>query len=256
MSDTNKTDGQHGESALMQLWMAMSGASSGHHEEAPGLDKKSVVSGHEPDTFGVKAIIYVPIAVMITIVMTYIIVTGAFKYVNSTGGDAIASNDPTTNERFARISSTQPVVADPAKADTAVGQPRLEYLRQVDKERNGQIDPPYLRSFRPIPTGNSPEIYPQDLEPARYVDPTTRKKSLIEFEWIDKAKNIAQIPIAKAIESLLSQPELKLKVMDKPVSPVGTTANKAKLSNGGQSTPSKPKSEAPTAPVPPLPKGK
>ena len=73
MHDHNK------ESPLQALWMSMTGASSGHHEEIPGIDSKSISVGHEPDEFNPRGIIYVPIAVVLTLIVTYTIITSLFE---------------------------------------------------------------------------------------------------------------------------------------------------------------------------------
>jgi hypothetical protein len=233
MSDKN----QQQDTPMEAMWMALTGASAHLHEEIPGINKDSQKVGHEPDEFGLRAIVYVPIAVTLVLVLTYVIVSGTFRYVIGRG-DTIAENKP-FNDRAGRISSEIPKALD-ANAP-AVPQPRLEGIREVDLSRNGKVDPPYLRSFRPTEQGNSPEIYPEFLRPENFVDPTTHTRSLIEYNWVDEGKKIVQIPIDDAISMLLDKKKLPVKAGAGPAA-IGTLG-KAKLSSGGRGGPAEPKVE-------------
>lgn len=240
MSDANH-EPQHEESPLNQLWVAMTGASAGHGEAPPGIEAKSINVGHEPDQFGINGIIAVPAAVVITLVLTYLVVTGVFAILKSPQEIAASQGQKPSNERFGRISSTDPHAVD-GDPNTAVPQPRLEYIRQVEDKRSGETtpDPAYLRSFIPkLGSNNSPEIYPQFLYAENFVDPTSGKHALSENEWVAKDKGLAQISIDNAVKLMTTTK----KPGSKPgsVAPLPGTLGKAKLSTGGRGGPSEPK---------------
>jgi len=245
MSDTPQKP-THEETPLNQLWVAMTGASAGHGEAPPGLDDKAAAVGHEPDAFGLKGIVAIPIAIVLVLIMTYLVVTGVFAYVKSPQDNLAAQGQKPYNERVGRISSTDPHAVD-GQANTAVPQPRLEYMKQVEDTRPGQtqVDPPYLRSFAPAEGGNNPpEIYPQYFLPENFVDPTSGKKSLLESEWVSKEKGIAQISIKDAIMILTTTKKPKTGA----AVPVIGTLGQAKLSTGGRGGPSEPPAPPKNAP--------
>ena len=195
-----------GDSPLQALWMSMTGTSSGHHEVMPGLDGKSQSVGHEPDKFNVRGIIYVPIAVVLTLITTYLIVTGLFTYINDRGGEQLGL--PDANERMARISSNHPVAQEQDKP--GVPQPRMEFMEQRNYTRPGeaQPDPIFMRSTFAKDDGNNPKrIYPESLRSENFVDPTTNKKVLSEYDWVVKDK-VAQIPLKDAVNLLLTTKKL------------------------------------------------
>ncbi len=230
----------HEESALNQLWVAMTGASAGHGEAPPGINDNSVKVGHEPDQFGVKGIIAVPVAVVIALILTYLVVTGIFTLLRPPQENLAGQHQASYNERVGRISSTDPEAID-TDPNTAVPQPRLEYMRQVEDKRPGstQPDPPYLRSFAPAEGGNNPpEIYPQFLRAENFVDPTSGRKALRENQWVSKEKGIAQISIEDSIKLLTTTKKPAFKPGAAPV--VIGTVGQAKLSTGGRGGPSEP----------------
>lgn len=241
MSDKKTGDGHH-QDPMQNLWMAMTGASAGgHHEEAPGVDPQSTKVGHEPDQFDARTIVGVPVVVTIVLVVTYLIVQGAFAFVN--GRSPRQLDVPAFNDRAARIGTTDavPLAIGDGKPQPAVPQPNLEYIRTVDnsrKDASGQLiaDPPFLRSFKPTPTGNSPEIYPEDLRPENFVDPTFRTRALYEPGWVVKDK-VAVIPIDQAIHLMAHTDGFKLKVVDKPAVVTAGTIGQPKISTGGVTPP-------------------
>lgn len=214
------------------IYEAVTGATShtsAHHEDVVGTSDESKKAGHEPDWFDAKGIIMVPFLVIATAFVAYVIVSvlfGQFEFgapdrSNVVNQQAVESADRPFNERVASISSS-----DPHATST---EPRLEYFRNIDVSRNGKTDdPPYVRSFQSADTGNSPIITPRDLYPDRYVDPLTGKKLLADFEYIDKAKGLARIPVSEAMK-LLKLPVKK----DAPTSEA-SMKNTPKHSNGGQ----------------------
>ncbi len=241
MSDQPHGHGKPGDdSPLNLLWVSMTGASTDHATDAPGVNEKSQAVGHEPDEFGVKGIIAVPAAVVIALVITYVVVTGIFAIWKTPQQNLAAQNQKPTNERFGRISSTDPHAVD-GQPNTAVPQPRLEQIKQIDDKRSGesQSDPPYMRSFGAKEDGNnSPEIYPQALRAENFVDPTTGKKALLEGEWISKEKGTDTIPIGDAVTLLTTTK--KPATAKAPTAPVLGTQGQAKLSTGGRGGPSEP----------------
>jgi hypothetical protein len=64
--------------------------------------------------------------------------------------------------------------------------PRLEGLREL------QQVPPTVSPSAETPTGNSPEYHPEDLRPER-------QAGLHGYEWVDRGKGIARIPIDRAM---------------------------------------------------------
>ncbi len=244
MSDTHGGHGGHGPNPdpMQNLWMAMTGASAGHHhEEVPGVSQEATNVGHEPDRFDARTIIGVPIVVAITLVVTYLIVQGAFAFVNSK--TPRQETLPEFNERADRIGTTdgKPLATkDGEQPLKAVPEPNLEYTRQIDRTRkdgsgNDVTDPPFLRSFASKPAGNSPEIYPEDLRADRFIDPTTQR-TLTAPAWVVKDK-VAAISIDQAIELMTHDDKFKLKTSDKPVTPPAGTIGKPRISTGGTTPP-------------------
>jgi len=235
----HKPDEKHHESPMTALWVSMTGASAGdHHESPPGMDTKSTKVGHEPDKFDVRSIIYVPIAVILTLIVTYALVQTVITYLIGASTDSIVTRTP-MNERFERISSTEAKTSvnekNPTRTLDGVTQPRLEWFRLSDNVRPGETepDPEYMRSFRPLPKGNSPEIYPEDLRAENYVDPATHMKPLVETKWLKPGEK-AQIPIADAMALLLEKNKLPTKKETlAPKVPQNAAQVKPKLSNGG-----------------------
>jgi hypothetical protein len=220
-----------GDKPFSQMVVSMTGASASDHEtEPPGADPTSVRAGHEPDQFGIKGVLYVPLAVVATLVVAYLLTTGIFFNINKRAPYAadpnpqlIERNKVTLNESFARISSSDP------KAESK--QPRLEGLRQTGDEQ----DPAYMRSKLPLAEGNSPEMRPEDLRAENYVDPLTKQKILVEYGWADQGKRVARVPIGEAIKTLSAGK--KLPTRKDAVRLNDTSDERAKLSNAGRGGP-------------------
>ncbi len=212
------------------FYEAVTGATSAasHHDvDVPGTNAASVKAGHEPDRFDAKGIILVPIGVVVTAFFAYVIVSvlfgqldfGAPDRSNVQNQQAADAGDKPYNERIATIDSTDPHARS--------AEPRLESMKKIDVSRNGKTDdPPYVRSFQPADTGNSPIITPRDLYPDRFHDPVTGKKLLKDYEYVNGDKKIARIPIAEAMKLL--------KLPSKKGEPASSIAKTPKQSNGGQ----------------------
>ena len=237
-------DAPHQNGTLNAVFASMSGMGADEHGTAPpGVTSQSLQAGHEPDRFNARAILYVPLMVVITVVFAFTIITTLFLTIvrkaepnGSTDPQAAAITSLPLNERFARISSTDPAAA--------VAQPRLEYMKQVE---NSPTDPAHYRSKRPIEyRGATYEIYPEDLRPDRFIDATRHRKILIETGYVDKDKKVASIPIADAMRMIVEGHRLPTLKGGKNEADKGMLANttasdlRAKLSNSGRGGPSMP----------------
>jgi hypothetical protein len=272
MADTPNTppisgghDHGHGPTPMGNLWMAMTGASVGHHEEVPGVDPKAAQVGHEPDQFNARTIIYVPILVTIMLVVTYLIVQGAFAFVNGKESQQAEEVKTTSTDKAvldkvreenrtavkdwdARAGNKKVWGAEPLPKATPgeqtlppTPQPGLEYTRKVVRTRldangNEVKDPVFVRSFAPAGKGNSPEIYPEDLRPERFRDPWTDTALLARSAWVKGQEGkLATVEIGEMIHPVTHDPKWKgtLKVAEKKAELAPGTLGKAKLSTGG-----------------------
>ena len=240
----NHTPSGDKDHALGKVLIAASGMGADEHDSGPaGAAPDAVMAGHEADRFRVKPILYVPLFVAFLVIGAIGIVSAIFftmveRQDKPSAADtsrnplAAADANKNINERFSRISSSDPAAA--------VAQPRLEYLKLTDNS-----DPAYYRSKLPSDaTINTYEIRPEDLRPENFIDPTSRRKILIETAWVGTDKKFASIPIADAIKAVVAGKKL-LTRKDAPKA-VLVSDEKAKLSNGGRGGPSMPKVEVKT----------
>jgi len=243
-SDAN-SDAKPGENKPMNVVFAsMSGMGASEHDtHPPGATPESLDAGYEPDRFNVRTILYVPLLVAVIVVVGFATITTLFVTIvrkavptANTDPQAEAISTLPINERFARISSTDPKAAVP--------QPRLEYIKQVE---NGPGDPTHYRSKRPIEyAGATYEIRPEDLRPGNFIDPTRLRKILIETGHIDRDRKIASIPIADAMAMLIDGHKLPTRKGGQNELDKGMLANttpsdlRAKISNSGRGGPSMP----------------
>ncbi|MCZ2342957.1 MAG: hypothetical protein LC104_14380, partial [Bacteroidales bacterium] len=203
-----------------------------HGHGPPGAKLDAVQQGHESDTFGVRAVLYVPMFVVAVLMFTYILVTIVVGFAYRADRMTPAGNEPLAernrekiNARFERISSTDEAAA--------VKQPRLEFLR-VDQEisQNRLTAPAHARSKIPTADNNAPVYRPESLHPENYIDPQTGSRILIEYQALPGSnKNVARIPIMIAM--VLAAEQNLLPVRKDPVRVAHTSAEAAKLSNGG-----------------------
>lgn len=202
-----------------------------HETEPAGAADDSIKAGHEPDRFRVSSVLYVPLLLVVFVLLAFGTVTLTFNYLTvkppmdvSANRLAAAESQRNLNERFAAISSTDP--------NARVAQPRLEYLKQT---ANDASDPPFARSKRPIPAvGATWELYPEDLRPENFVDPTLKTKLLVNDGFHTDKKDIAHITIAEAMQTVVAQKKLAVKPGAKPL-PL-TSATKPGLENSGRGT--------------------
>lgn len=194
------------------------------HGDEPALgavNPDALKAGHEPDnTFAVKPILGVPLAVVVTFVIAFSVAAGAFAYWNNRNEpdryahpDAVERAKAKTNDRLDRIERAGLRANDKREVD----QPRLEPLKRL--EADGMF---HLRV--PMPTGNSPEIHPEEIKPDRVAE-------LQSAGYADKDHKFAKIPIADA---------MRIAAADKAMFPVQKngskptpTADKPSSSSGG-----------------------
>lgn len=134
--------------------------------------------GYEPDVFSVKPILMVPVAVVITGVIAFVFSWLLFSNlfdpkINNpevTIPEAAERNAAPLNDRFARISSTDP------KAEFQ--QPRLEGLQQTEiYDNEGRAITAEYTVTQPLKEGNSPRYHAEHLRPGPEMD--TAIKQLI-----------------------------------------------------------------------------
>jgi len=152
--------------------------------------------GYEPDKFHVKTILAVPAAVLITMLVVFLITTVIFSeifkperpVITPESSMAEARSGAPINERFDRISSTDP------KAE--VLQPRLEGLvERQDYGKDGKPNAitPEMIPTQPTKTGNSPRYHSDDLRPDKVKAVSTETKD-------PQTGAVKSIPVDTAIE--------------------------------------------------------
>jgi hypothetical protein len=155
---------------------------------------------YEPDKFAVKTILVVPIVVIATGFVAFVItdlIFGAFfapktHVAEPEVASGAAYNAAPMNDRFARMSSTDPTAE--------VQQPRLEgiQLRQAyGKNGNPNGITSEMISTQPAKEKNSPRYHAEDLRPDRVAATSTTAK--------DPQTGTVRIPVDQAIE-LLTDP--------------------------------------------------
>ena len=189
------------------------------HGGGGGVDPAAIAAGHELDsTFAVKPILAIPIAVVITFVIGFSVAAGCFVYFNPpvkkdpfAHPEAVAESIKGTNERLDRTAreglfKTKPIV----------DQPRLEPLKRLEKDG--------MFIARPaMPTGNSPEIHPEEIKPDRVA-------ALQTAGFTDDHK-FARIPIGDAME--LAVADKAMFPVQKSTSKPTPSADKPSSSSGG-----------------------
>ena len=132
------------------------------HGGGGGVNPAAIAAGHEPDSFYVKPIFAIPLAVVVTFIIAFAVTTGFFVYLMAVPNDpranpaAVKANEAPTNERLARIDRKGSDGNPGVKADN----PRLEPLRQLEGDGQTITRPP-------LPDGyNSPELHPEEINPA------------------------------------------------------------------------------------------
>jgi hypothetical protein len=157
-----------------------------------GVNPDAIRAGHEPDAFYVKPILSIPAAVVITFIVAALVALGVYTYFMAVPADpmanpqAVARNREPLDERLARIERA----GLEKNVQREVDQPRLEPLRRLANEGQVTTQPP-------LPTGNSPEIHPEDIRPDLRPD---KVPGLFQAGWVGAGKKAARIPITDAMK--------------------------------------------------------
>jgi hypothetical protein len=172
----------------------------GHGDDTSGyVNPEALQRGHEEDKVDVKSIIYVPLALVATFVLAYVVVSLVINNVRAPSTEKPANpmgakrNEAPLNERFERIDSSNP--------NAQVKQPRLEGLQRVQSD-----DTPFWHSMSPTETGNSRWFHPEDM---RITSDYCKKLGLESFAWVDHKDKIIRIPVTDALKIALSMKDPK-----------------------------------------------
>jgi hypothetical protein len=192
----------------------------GHDEPVLGaVSPEALAAGHEPDnTFAVKPIMGIPIAVVVTFVIAFSVAAGAFAYFRTSGNEpfahpaAVDANAKGTNERLSQTQRGGLYVEQPP-----IAQPRLEPLKRLEKDGMFYARPP-------LADGNSPEIHPDDIKPDRVAELQTKG-------FTDKDHKFAKIPIGDAMR--IAAGDKNMFPVQKNGSKATPSADKPSASNGG-----------------------
>jgi len=213
--------------------------------------------GYEPDKFAVKTILVVPVAVLVTMFVVFVITTLIFGNIFAPKATVIkpeseagaAENGAPLNERLSRMSSSDP--------NARVLQPRLEGMQQKRvyyKDGNPENKDPSniitseMITTQPTAKGNPPRVHADDLRPENVA--ATAKGSTDP-----QTGAVRSIPVDRAIE-LAGDPKNADWARALPARegalPLDLDANwdRPKESNGGNARP-----PAPTPPTPPKKEG-
>ena len=168
----------------------------GHGDDTSGyVNPEALQRGHEEDKIDVKSILYVPLALVATFVLAYVVVTLIINYVRAPSTEAPANpvaasrNKAPINERFERIDSTNP--------NAEYKQPRLEGLQRVEGN-----DEPYWRSMTALKDKKNPRwFHPEDM---RISSEYAKELGLQSYMWVDEHKKALQIPVTEAMKIALA----------------------------------------------------
>jgi hypothetical protein len=199
----------------------------GHAGDTAGyVNPEALQRGHEEDKVDAKSIMYVPLALIATFVLAYVVVTLLVNYVRSPSKEppanpmAARQNDRPLNERFERIDSSNPNAQNK--------QPRLEGLQRVKGD-----DSPYWHSMNPTAEGNSRWFHPEDM---RLNSEYSKELGLQSYAWVDDHHTAVRVPVAEALKIALTLKDPKnpaaafLAIAEKPI-PRGDLKDPSKPSN-------------------------
>jgi hypothetical protein len=170
---------------------------------AGGVDDAAIKRGHEVDNYDSKLVLSVPALVVVFFILAFITVTIVFSFVSKSEPDPKANpflakyNQEPLNERLGGIH----------RGSDKVNQPRLEPLVTRWSDERSITRPP-------TPTGNSPEIHPEDIIPSKENTP-----ELFESGWQGAKHDFGHITIDKAMDEVRD----KIKVQPQQVQPLPTT---------------------------------
>jgi hypothetical protein len=183
--------------------------------------------GYEPDTFSVKTILAVPIAVLITGVIAFVVTGLLFanifdpriQYEPPDYREAAAQNDQPLNERLARMSSSDP--------NAPIQQPRLEGMEQRKTSEPGQESDlkltPEITTTQPLKERNPPRYHADDLRP---------ENQKVLTSGGDGPNGTEHIPIDRAMAELINRNLLPVRDGARPLA-VEPAWDRPKDSNGG-----------------------
>lgn len=167
------------------------------HESPPNSDvnPESIKQGYETDRLNVRTILYVPIALVFTFGLAYLVVTLIIENTRlgpkekSRNPMAAARNEVPIKDRLNRMSSSDP------SAESK--QPRLEGALRLEGD-----GPPYVRSTDPLKEGNSRQFHPEEMRPnSSYA----KELGLQDYTKDPKDKEkVLRIPIEEAIKLALA----------------------------------------------------
>lgn len=221
------------------------------HGGGGGVDPVALKLGHEPDLFEVKPILSIPFAVVVTFIIGFAVAAGVFVFVMNKGKETdprahpagLARGEAPLNERLARISQKGSTTV-PSEVDA----PRLETLQRLQGNDQKGVQ---FTTQPPVPTGNSPWIHPEELQPGRY-------KELHRAEYLDKDKKTARIPIDDAMKLLIEKKMLPAASNGARPQPVVDQPTNGNGGRGGlpkaPEPKAAPKEAPPKAPEAPMPK--
>jgi len=196
--------------------------------------------GYEPDQFGVKTILAVPAAVVITALIAFVITWVLFANLFDPRNDNPAAivpeagkrNAVSLNERLARISSTDPTAE--------VNAPRLEGMKQTEviyrdgnpenKDVNNRITAE-MSPTKPLAKGNPPQYHAEDLRADRSPVLTTGGPG---------EGGVTRITIDQAIEKLAAPGPTRTADWDYPKESNGGTGSKPPAAKAAVPKPAEP----------------
>lgn len=123
------------------------------------VDAAAIRRGHEADEYDNKSVLSVPALVIVFFALAFTVVTIVFAFVAPSVAEpdayplAVKENEQPLNERLNDI-----------RLDGPVNQPRLEPLRMREGNEKAITSPE-------TPTGNSPELHPEDIIPSKVNTP-------------------------------------------------------------------------------------
>jgi len=199
------------------------------HDEPFELKGPRHQLSYEPDWFPLKTILAVPVAVIVTGVLAFFTTSilfgtifGVAEQNPSTFPIAAERGKASLNDRLTRMSSQDP--------KSEITQPRLEAM-QIKKQTDhgdGFVLTSEMTTQQPAKSiANSPRYHPEDLRADRWPQLNTYS--------VTKDKNIAHIPVDKAIEIILKGNLLPARKDAKPL-PLYPEWDRPKEANGGQPT--------------------
>jgi len=201
-------------------------ATNGHDEPiSTDVNPEALKQGYEPDTVNIRAILYVPVVLVLCFLVTYWIVTKIVVYTRQ-GPPPPVVNEANAERGLAPINERLGRISSEPGAHPEYKQPRLEGGQLL----KGDPAQPFVKSYEPTETGNSPHYHPEDLRPSSELG---KKLGLQDYKWVDEKKGIAALPVSEAMKAVLDakNPSGKPYLKQKPVELGQLLQQGAKASN-------------------------